>query len=230
MRICLPRQALVLALLGVLFTAPVAGQQAPIDWVALVGDYPRAGSEGQVGDTAILLWLQRTRTPEDILRAEGEVFPGPGLFSGVVGADLDSRRFPLTRALLAAVAGDLRGPMGITKQHFARPRPYAEDLRIKPAVALDTSYAYPSGHSGWGMVTAAVLADLVPARREGILARGRQVGYDRVLAGVHHPSDVVAGQRLGEVMAAAWLASPDRRRQVEAARAAEWVNPSAASH
>ena len=227
MRTFLYQTALALVFLWTPNVSPLRAQQAPTDWAALVGDFPPAGSEAQVGDTAILLWLQRTRTPEDILRAQGEVNARPGLFSGVVGADLDSSRFPLTRALLEAAATDLRGPMTLLKRHFARPRPYAEDPRIKPAVRLEPSFAYPSGHSAWGVVTAAILAELEPARRDLILARGREVGNDRVLAGVHHPSDVVAGQLMGQVLAAAWLQS--RRQQVEEARSAEWVNPSAPS-
>jgi acid phosphatase (class A) len=193
-----------------------------VDWVAFVGDYPHPGSPGAEGDTAVLLWLQHTRTREDVLRAEGEVIPRIGLFSGVVGADLDSSRYPLTRALLAAANTELHGVMGTLKRHFARPRPYVEDARIKPAVGLEASYAYPSGHSGWGVVEAGVLAELVPARQEAILERGRLVGNDRVMAGVHHPSDVEAGQRLGAALVAAWLRDPIRRNQVEAARAAEW--------
>ena len=53
------------------------------------------------------------------------------------------------------------------------------------------------------------------------LDRGRQVGYDRVLGGVHYPSDVDAGQVLGPVIAQAWLAEPAHQRRLEAARA-EW--------
>ena len=227
MTTCLHRSAL--ALLWVTLAAPMPARVPPTDWVALVGAYPGAGSEAERGDTAILLWLQRTRTHEDSLRVQGEVVPRAGLFSGAAGADLDSGRFPLTLALIVAAGNDLHEPMTGVKRHFARPRPYVEDPRIKPAVPMESSYAYPSFHAGWGVLVAAILADLAPSRREMLIERGRQMGNDRVVAGVHHPSDVVAGQRLGEALAAAWLQTPERRRQLEAARAAEWVNPNAPS-
>ena len=222
MRFHVLRPLLALALVSGL-ALPAVSAQAPPDWVALVGDYPHAGSEGQIGDTAVLLWLQRTRTRAEVARAAGEVIPRPALFSEVLGVDLESSRFPLTRALLEAAARDLHGVVGELKGHFARPRPYNEDPRIKPSVSLERSYAYPSGHAAWGAMEAAVLADLVPKLQEAILERGRQVGNDRVLAGVHHPSDVEAGQKLGAALAAIWLKDPARRGQLDAARAAEWT-------
>jgi acid phosphatase (class A) len=63
---------------------------------------------------------------------------------------------------------------------------------------------------------------LDPAHGEAILARGRLVGFDRVMGGVHYPSDVEAGQRLGEALAGVWLQDPARRQRVEEVRAAEW--------
>jgi len=221
MRTALLRPAFVLALLGASAALAFAAEAPALDWVALVGDYPRAGSEAQVGDTAVMLWLQRTRTREDVLRAQGEVSHSHGIFSAVAGVDLDSPRLPRTRALVEAATRELVGVLSPVKHHFARPRPYDEDPRITPAVPREPSYAYPSGHAAWGMVEAGILAELAPARREAILERGRQVGYDRVLGGVHHPSDVVAGQRLGETLAGLWLKEPERRRQLEEARA-EW--------
>jgi acid phosphatase (class A) len=143
------------------------------------------------------------------------------IFSGVAGVDLEGPRLPLTRALLEAATHELVGVLLPVKTHYARPRPYDEDPRITPAVRREPSFAYPSGHAAWGMVVAGLLAELAPARREAILERGRQVGNDRVLGGVHHPSDVVAGQRLGETLVALWLQEPAHRRQLENAKA-EW--------
>jgi membrane-associated phospholipid phosphatase len=41
------------------------------------------------------------------------------------------------------------------------------------------------------------------------------------VGGVHYPSDVDAGQILGNAIAQAWLAEPAHRRRVELAKA-EW--------
>ena len=88
--------------------------------------------------------------------------------------------------------------------------------RVVHLVASDTGDGFTVTVAG------SVLADLVPKLQEAILERGRQVGNDRVLAGVHHPSDVEAGQKLGAALAAIWLKDPARRGQLDAARAAEW--------
>ena len=223
-----PALALLLAL-GAAF-APRAAQPAAVlaapvqapDYEALAGDYPRPGSDGAKADLAILLWLQRTRTADDVRRAESEVAPDLALFAQVTGRSLDAARFPLTRALCAEAQEAVRQENGRLKGHFARPRPYATWPEVHPAVRLEPSFAYPSGHSGWGVASAGVLALLEPGRRQAILERGLLVGFDRVLAGVHHPSDVEAGQRVALAVTGAWLAAPEHRRRLEAARAAEW--------
>ena len=191
-------------------------------YAALIGDFPVPGSDAAKADQAILEWLQLTRTPEEVARAQDEVQPHLGLFSQAAGQDLDAPRMVLTRALSADLQRDLGAVTASLKKSFARPRPYLLWPQIHPAVRVEPSLSYPSGHSAWGMSQAALLGALRPSRRQALLDRGRLVGYDRALAGVHYPSDVAAGQRLGAAFAEAWLAEPEHRRRVEQARAAEW--------
>jgi acid phosphatase (class A) len=40
------------------------------------------------------------------------------------------------------------------------------------------------------------------------MERGREIGWSRVIAGVHYPSDLTAGRVLGMALARALLASP----------------------
>jgi acid phosphatase (class A) len=210
--------------------APLASQvpvqtAAPLtevqQYAALIGECPRPDSDGGKADLAILLWLQRSRTPFEIRRAQSEVRLHLGIFSEVTGKDLEEGPFPLTRALAEDLRKALREVTGPLKSQFGRPRPYDAYHQLKPAIDRESSLSYPSGHSSWGMVEATLLAELMPERREAILDRGRQVGYDRVIGGVHYPSDVEAGQRLGPVLAQAWLAVPAHRKHLEQARA-EW--------
>ena len=51
------------------------------------------------------------------------------------------------------------------------------------------------------MLFAEVLAEIYPDQRDALLARGRQIGFDRIIGGVHYPSDVVAGAALGTLVA-----------------------------
>jgi acid phosphatase (class A) len=154
-------------------------------------------------------------------RAETEVNLHIGIFSEVTGKDLALGPFPHTRALAEELQKDLRQVTGPLKLKFARPRPYDAFHQIKPAIQLETSYSYPSGHASWGSAEATLLAELEPERRSAILERGLMVGYDRVLGGVHYPSDVEAGQILGPAFAQAWMALPAHRKRLEEAKG-EW--------
>jgi acid phosphatase (class A) len=194
--------------------------QAP-PYADLIGDFPRPGSDAARDDRAILLWMQATRTPGEVARAQAEVHPHLGLFSSAAGADLDSPAFARTRALCADLAAALRTVTGALKDHFGRPRPYVTLSEVQPAVTRPYGHSYPSEHASWGVSQAVLLAELQPARRRELLERGRQIGYDRVLAGVHYPSDVQAGQKLGAFLAEAWLADPAHRQRIDQARA-EW--------
>jgi acid phosphatase (class A) len=232
MRHPLLRPALALALALVLgssfvsLSAKAPAARAP-DYAALIGTFPRPGSDRYKADVAILVWLQHARTREDIQRAESEVSYRLGIFSAVLGRDLDSGRYPLTLALGEQARQDLRAVTAAIKPKFTRQRPFQAMPRlIKPAIDRENTSSYPSGHSAWGVMEAMLLValqpQLQPREQEAILARGRLVGYDRSLGGVHYPSDVEAGQKLGAAFAAEWLAEPDHRKLLEEARSAEW--------
>ena len=220
----LPAFALFLAVSSA-FNAPASQPAAAVaqgqDYAALIGHFPAPGSDGAKADQAILMWMQRTRTPGQVRRAASEVRPHLGVFSEVTGKDLESAAFPLTQALAEELQKALFRVTSALKEQFARPRPYDAFPQIKPAISKEPTLSYPSGHSSWGMAEAILLVELQPERREAILDRGRQIGYERVLGGVHYPSDVDAGQLLGPGFAQAWLAKPAHQRRLEAARA-EW--------
>lgn len=192
------------------------------DWVAFLGPFPKADSDEGKADLAIVLWHQRTRTAPEVERALSEVKLGLGAYATAAGRPLDAVRFPQTAALIDQVGKDIKAVTDQLKKHFQRPRPYLADPRVQPAIEREMSPSYPSGHATRGLAYAMVLAELAPERREALLAQGRLVGVDRVIGGVHYPSDIESGQRLALKLAGAWLADPLNRTRVEAVRAAEW--------
>jgi len=199
-----------------------AGAKAGIDVWALTGPCPVAGSPGWRDDLAVLLWVQEARTAEEVRRAASEVELGPEALSDEAGGPLDAARRPLTRALLADAARAAREVYWPLKAYCDRPRPYAADARVTPAVTKEPSAAFPSGHATIGALYARLLAELAPARAPQLAERGRQIGFDRVRAGVHWPSDVEAGRKLGGALAEAFLARAEFRARLEEARAKEW--------
>lgn len=100
-----------------------------------------------------------------------------------------------------------------------RPRPFRQDARVTTCIERPMSDSYPSGHATFGMAAALLLADMVPERRAELLARGIEYGEQRVIGGVHFPSDVAAGRTAGTIIAAFLLASPQYQNESGTARA-----------
>ena len=113
---------------------------------------------------------------------------------------------PQTAALFANLDAESKYFTNLGKDHWKRQRPPYADERLQPIVKLDTEPSYPSGHSTRGMLFAEVLAEIYPDQRDALLARGRQIGFDRVIGGVHYPSDIYAGRVLGHNLARVILA------------------------
>ena len=195
---------------------------ADFDWRALVGPYPMPGSGGAERDLAVLLYLQQTRTLEDVGRARAGIMIGMSSFADLLDREVDPGRFPHTLAVLDKANNDLRSVLDPLKQHYLRPRPYSSHSELVPAVEKEASHSYPSGHATRGVLYAAILAEFHPERQALLLARGHRLGNDRAVGGIHWPSDVHAGQQLGAAFAKAWLAVPDHRHIVNAAVKAEW--------
>ena len=202
--------------------AAVETRTAPAE-ASFIGAFPAVGSDEGKADLAIVLWHQRTRTAPEVQRALSEVKLGLGAYASAMGMPLDAGRYPKTVALIDKVGKDIKAVTDGLKVHFMRPRPYQADPRVQPAIEREASPSYPSGHATRGLVYAMVLADLAPDRRDALLAQGRLVGVDRVIGGVHYPSDIEAGQRLGHKLAEMWLADPQNRSLVEGVRATEWA-------
>ena len=51
------------------------------------------------------------------------------------------------------------------------------------------------------MLWATLLSEMFPEHKEELIKLGKQYGDDRVIAGMHYPSDIAAGQKLGEAIA-----------------------------
>lgn len=158
---------------------------------------PAAGTAEFAADFAELHAWQSRRTPEQCAAAQAESIP---TFENMLGS-VSPFPVPLTgepKVFFAAVGGDAGAAVYILKSRFNRPRPPLTDPTLTPCISLPKGKAYPSGHATAARLYALVLADLVPARRAEILARGDLAGLYRVLGGVHHPSDVAAGRRLAD--------------------------------
>ncbi len=209
---------------------PAASAQPGAEsYLKVVGNPPAANSEVAKADLAIILWEQQRRTPEDIRRAKSEEKLTLAAFADAAGRELDPARFPKTLSLIEKATADVKKVTDVLKKKFERPRPFvAKPEQVKPAIALEPSASFPSGHATRGVFFAAILAQLAPEKSAELAARGLMIGIDRVIGGVHWPSDVEAGQRLGRKIADNLLASDEYKKAIEEARA-EWAAPAAAA-
>lgn len=83
------------------------------------------------------------------------------------------------------------------KAGAARKRPFVVDPSLKLAVERPgNNPSYPSGHTTAAYAACLVLAHLMPARREEFMRLAREASWARVYAGVHFPTDVLAGAKL----------------------------------
>lgn len=123
-------------------------------------------------------------------------------------------------ALVLAAAGGRRGrraavsglvSLGVAsatanlalKYGAARPRPERETVNEDRHVPMPFSTSFPSGHSASAFAFAVGAGTQLPLVALPLNAMAALVAYSRVHAGVHYPSDVMAGAAVGGAAAAA---------------------------
>jgi acid phosphatase (class A) len=188
------------------------------DGIALLPPPPAPGSEEQAADLEEARTVFKGRTPAQEARALKDASLTFDLFAPAIGPDFDLPRLPRTGALLQEVKTEIKGIIDLPKNHWKRERPcqFDESLSLgKP----EKGYSYPSGHSSWGTIYALILAELFPDKQEAILAKGRDLGWDRVLIGKHFPTDVQAGRVLGKAIFRELMDSPSFQHDLAEAKA-----------
>lgn len=166
----------------------------------------------------LVLHEQTMRTGADIQRINSEVDFSPATFAEILGPRFTKANLPETFALLKNVEDDAKAVVAPAKDLWNRPRPPLQDSRVKPSVDVPGNGSYPSGHGTRGFLFAYIIGELFPQHHAELLSRGWLVGWDRVVGGVHFPSDVQAGFKLGEMIGVRLLASPTFQEDLEKAR------------
>lgn len=88
----------------------------------------------------------------------------------------------------------------LAKRIYKRPRPYLTRTELTPCIDKESSYAYPSGHTALARLFARLLSRIYPERTAAFLERADEIAENRVLGGVHHPTDLISGKKLGDAM------------------------------
>ncbi len=221
-RACSPVMMLILALAAT--TAAVAGELAYIPPGAVTLERylpppPSPGSAEGVRDLQGVLELQRTRTPADVAEAQADQEVSVFRFADVMGPEFTARRLPLTAVLARRACRESGALTAAAKRHWDRPRPFVASEAVAPVLRRPANASYPSGHSACGYLWAILLGEMLPEQRSIMLQRGMRYGMNRVVGGVHYPSDVEAGRIAAVAVATALFASEAFRNDFHAARA-----------
>jgi acid phosphatase (class A) len=161
---------------------------------------PATGSDAYKQDEKQLFALQKSRTERDCQRAAVEGQLTFKAFFGKPYGPLTDSEVNYYEPLFKIVKADTYYFNERLKADFPRNRPYTYIKDLKPCLPKESSMAYPSGHAAISRIMGKLLGELMTDRKEVFENRGKQIGEDRALAGLHHPSDVEAGKAFGEIM------------------------------
>lgn len=185
-----------------LFTALISIQlfaQASVALAYSIPAPPAKGSAAEKEDFRILHEYQNDRTEEQCEAANLQTSPTFEAMFGPTTGILTAQETQQVKEEADQITAKVIAITDPYKDFYHRMRPYNEDPTLHPCIVKPNgSRAYPSSHSAVGIVLAAFLAQKFPAKKAAILEEGNQVGINRLIGGVHHPSDVAAGQSLGK--------------------------------
>ncbi len=178
---------------------------------------PADGSPEQQSELFLLRHVTGTRTKAQLVEVESQLVLTGFSFSPVIGPWFKTESLPKTTAFFLRVDKTAKDVSDRGKGFWKRIRPYDIDQNIAP-LKKEKSFSYPSGHSNRGAVYAAVLAELFPEKRDALLSYGFNAGWNRIVAGVHYPSDVFAGRILGMTIAGRLIKDPGFLKDLEEVR------------
>jgi len=188
------------------------------DFKKLLVQPPALDSDDVKKEIEQMLKLQAQRTDEQITRIKSESKMTPFIFSQSLGSWFNPDDLPVTAGFLDKVLTDAKSVCSSSKEVFNRTRPFVIDDRLKPVSDKEKSSSYPSSHSTRAMVLALTLAEMLPDQKMTVIAQGRLIGDDRVVAGQHFPSDVAAGRILAKAIFEKMLQNPDFQAELAKAK------------
>jgi acid phosphatase (class A) len=163
--------------------------------------------------------VQKARTKVQAERALADATAGTFGFADVLGPNFNAQRLPGLAAFFDKIRGDANVAFSAGKTTWSRQRPYEVSQDVDPVGDRPKSSSYPSGNSTNGYLAAIMLANMVPEKSAALFARGREFGDERVILGVHFPSDVEAGRLAATALAAALMQEPAFLKDFAAAKA-----------
>ena len=221
--------AILVALVG--FVVPASAQdsiktvqnktfiaEGEIDLTQFLPPPPANDSATTQKELAELLRWQSERTPDQIAFAKADANISVFRFADVLGPVFAEASLPVTARFFSDATLNVGALINSAKAYYHRTRPYIVDARIQPVLPKPNNDSYPSGHSTIGYFYAIILSDMVPERAADLYARGESFALNRVIGGVHYPTDLEAGKLSGTLIAEKMFTSAEFRRDFAKAR------------
>jgi acid phosphatase (class A) len=187
---------------------------------SLVLPPPAADSTTTKTEISLLHQIEAARTTAQVTAAQADdadqtIF----IFRTLLGPAFTAEQLPLTAALSAHVHGEEQAASDGLKELYSRPRPYQADKTLHPVCkTTQVPNSYPSGHTLSAYLLALTLAEMVPEKRAEILDRAADYSHNRLVCGVHYPSDLAASRDIAYLLFGALMSNPHFTADLAAAR------------
>lgn len=195
------RLSSVIALLALWIAVPACRasdyymRPAEVDLAEILAPPPKTDTPAGQADLKAVLEAQRTRDQKEIDAAKADQELSVLRFADVIGPGFKPENLPFAMTFFTHVRNDEGNAISAVKKQFARERPFVADAKdVHPVRREPTTPSYPSGHSTFAYVNAIILADMVPEKADAIFERAGEFAHERVIGGVHFPTDIEAGR------------------------------------
>ena len=160
---------------------------------------PAAGSAQDDADLAAVLQWQKDRTEAQCAEGRAQADPSFSSFFGGV-SPFPSPLPPEVEAFFKRAGSDADNAAGYVKNIYRRGRPFLRSAELNPCLGRMQGFSYPSGHATISRVFGLILSDLLPRQGAIFMRAADQAALNRVIGGVHYPSDIQAGKDLGGII------------------------------
>ena len=184
-----------------------------VDFATLIPPPPAENSMQGKLDDQFILDAQKNMTPQKMADIQRD-FAQDVFVVGqpVLGANFNKEKLPMTAAFFAKIIKEAGAGVGPLKQKYKKMRPFQYDKNIhtpENIAARSMGPTYPSGHSTTGAISAILLSQIVPEKRDALYERGWDYGTNRVMSGAAYPSDWDAAHMIAELAVFQMEKSPD---------------------
>ena len=170
-----------------------------IDVTSLIPPPPAPDSLATHAELDVVFQMETDRSPSEI--EMGKSPPNSDIFEfarPVMGSWFTAENLPLTSDFFARIDANSAALLAKAKSAYPeRRRPFLVDPRISAPLLRPEGSTYPSGHALTTEYRRRLLISVFPEKSAALQTRSQDIGWSRVIAGVHYPSDITAGRLLG---------------------------------